>query len=211
MKAKNGLLILSSALCALAAGCGSTQQPRAARYPALPLAAAATPHAPAFEPSAALLSLPLACRAAELPEANALDDDCNERIDDGLGSDTAPGADAAQETLVLALAYPRNAPLKLGLRRDEKTLVDLTPSDCGPERSFCTLRVAVRQLAPGRHALVVSSAATSAPDSAPAASPAAPLAASVVVSVQSHGKVTTYLAPVPVSATEQVLGQLELP
>jgi hypothetical protein len=203
-------VVLSLALYTVLASCASAPQPRAARYPALAPAAAATPHDPAFEPAATLVSVPLPCRAAELAEPNALDDDCNQRIDDGL-DDATPAGDAERDTLVLALAYPQNAPLKLGLRRDAHTLVDLTPSDCGPERSFCTLRVAVRQLSPGRHALVVSAASASAAESAPGAAPATAISASVVVSIQSHGKVTTYLAPVSASATEQVLGQLELP
>ena len=199
-------LLTFSLVCANCLGaCRPQPAPAAVRYPALANAPPTSPVARSvFEPAATLTALTLACRAHELPEANALDDDCNQRIDDGL---TGPGAPAASEAegdaVLLALAYPQTAALKLGLRSDASldTVIDLTPTDCGSERAFCTVRFAVRQLAPGRHTLIANSAALAAGTQPP----------SVVVSVQSRGRVTTYLAPVPPGVQEQPLGQLALP
>ena len=154
-----------------------------------------------FEPAATLTPLTLSCRAHELPEPNALDDDCNQRIDDGLASSSAADTEPDGDAVLLALAYPQTAALKLGLRSDGNPSLDLTPTDCGSERAFCTVRFAVRQLAPGRHTLVANSTSIAAGTQPP----------SVVVSVQSRGRVTTYLAPVPPGVQEQPLGQLALP
>ena len=200
------LVLMFALACACASGFGACRPqpaPASVRYPAL---AKALPESPAtasvFEPAATLSLLTLSCRPHELPEANALDDDCNQRIDDGLAGPGAPAIGEAEgDAVLLSLAYPQTAALKLGLRSNGDTTVDLTPSDCGSERAFCTVRFAVRQLAPGRHTLVANSAALAAGAEPP----------SVVVSVQSRGRVTTYLAPVPPGVQEQPLGQLALP
>lgn len=181
--------------------CASTHAPTKAgpagteplRYPALPAAPSGTTQVAAFDPSAKLTTLTLACRAEELPQANAIDDDCNGQVDDAPASDP----------LAISVAYPRAAAVALALTTPEQRL-ELTASPCDDSQSFCTLRIQTDKLARGRHALVVSAA----PASAEGTHMPPP---SVVVSVQSRGKVTTYLARLDDRSVELTLGELALP
>ncbi|MDB4974259.1 MAG: hypothetical protein JWN48_2600 [Myxococcaceae bacterium] len=202
----SALPLLPVCLLACLAACATGPQPEAAHYPTLPVQHGAAAGEPAFEPAGSLRQLPLACRGLELAVANAIDDDCNGSVDDAL-----PGADAPRSTpsdgglpddaLVLVLSVPQNAPLRLALRAADKSRLDLTPPDCTPDRAFCTHRIPAAQLSRGHSTLLVDSSALE-----PSASPP-----SLVVSVQLHGKVTTYVAPVPRATDEQALGELFVP
>ncbi len=96
-------LRLASALACVGCAAGPANVPAPSSLPALPRAST---EPATFDPAPALLPLPLACRAAELSLANALDDDCDGHID-GL---------TEGDGLVLALAYPRATPPELALR-----------------------------------------------------------------------------------------------
>ncbi|MDB4985106.1 MAG: hypothetical protein JWN04_284 [Myxococcaceae bacterium] len=195
-------LALSTLLALASAACASRPEPGAARYPALPSASRADAGEPVFEPAAQLVALALACRSAELPGANALDDDCNGRIDDGLGdAGTTTDTASPDDALVLALSVPQTAALKLGLRSGTGAPLDLTPVDCSTESAFCTRRLSAAELPHGASRLSVDGSALDAAVPPP----------SVVLSVQSHGKVTTYVAPAAVGAQEQLLLKLFLP
>jgi hypothetical protein len=164
-----------------------------AHYPALPAGTSVSSEAPSFEPGATLTEVRIACRDAEPPLANGLDDDCDGQID-GV---------AAADTLVLALAYARSdsAPPKLALRADETHVIELAAPACDATSPFCTMQLSGQNLARGRHTLVVQSAdpATNSESR------------TLLVSVQGHGKVASYLAAVAAGGHEQPLGQLALP
>lgn len=160
------------------------------RYPALPPAPSASSGPAAFVPAASLTALQLACRPEELPQANALDDDCNGQVDD------AP----TDDPLSLAIAYPRASTIVLSLRTETNTQVVLAPTPCDAQASFCTVRLPSAGLSRGRLALLARWTDADAMAAAP----------SVVVSVQSRGKVTAYLAKLGASAEEQALGELAL-
>jgi hypothetical protein len=179
-------LVLLSACASTATEAGTEPL----RYPALPAAASGSTQVAGFDPAPGLSALTLACRAAELPLANALDDDCNGQLDD------AP----ATTSLLLAIGYPRAAGVTFALRGPGQQ-VELAASACDDSQAYCTLQLATDKLAHGRHALVVH----------PRPEEAATSPASVVVSVQSRGKVTTYLARLDETTTERTLGELALP
>jgi hypothetical protein len=194
--------VKTSLLLLVLGACAAPVQPAPAHYPSLPKSVDAALAAPSFAPSALLTALPVVCGPSERGVANGLDDDCNGSIDDGLFGPGSPSeADAQDAALVLSLSYPQTDELTLGLRRDDKTLVDITPTDCTPERAFCTRRLPTRDLPRGHHTLVAL------PSDARAAAAPAP---SLVVSTQSHGNITTYVAAVATGRGEQVLGQLDL-
>jgi hypothetical protein len=160
------------------------------RYPVLPAAPSGSTQIAAFDPASGLSTLTLACRAAELPLANALDDDCNGQVDDA----------APSESLLLAIGYPHGANVALALRTASQQL-ELAASACDDTQSYCTLQLSTDKLARGRHALIVRAR--------PEGSSTTP--GSVVVSVQSRGKVTTYLARLDGTTAEIALGELALP
>ena len=204
---KTTTITLAVTLAACASTHTSTASPPGTeplRYPALPAAPSGSTQVAAFDPSPSLTTLTLACRAEELPLANAIDDDCNGQVDD------APTTDP----LLIAVAYPRAAAVALALETPQQQL-ELTTSSCDDSQSFCTLRIDTNRLARGRHALVVhaSPASVEARDSAhePSAQGAHIPPPSVVVSVQSRGKVTTYLARLDNRTVDQTLGELALP
>jgi hypothetical protein len=179
-----GILLLAS--CA-------TKPPEPLRYGALPPATSASSSSDAFDPSPMLTPISSACRPAELPVPNAMDDDCDGSIDSfdkGL-------------PLLVALAFPRVLAknLALALRSDTSVEVPLVASDCGEERAVCTVYVDAKTLARGRHALLVRHT-----DENPQRGTHA-----LVVSVQSPGKVSTYLATLSADVTEQSLGAVALP
>jgi hypothetical protein len=188
---KHTLALVRSTLLVLSA-CGSTATQvgtEPLRYPALPTAPSGSTQLAAFDPAPGLGALTLACRAAELPVANALDDDCNGQVDDAPSSDS----------LLIAIAYPSAAHVPLALRSAAQQ-IELMASACDDSQAYCTLQLSSEKLARGRHTLLVR-----------ARGEGAPSPASVVVSVQSRGKVTTYLARLDDTTSEHTLGELALP
>lgn len=163
------------------------------RYPALPPAPSASSEADAFDPSAALTPLHSACRAAELPQPNALDDDCDGSID----------AFAKDLPLLIALAFPRATAgdLALALRSEANVELPLAVTDCGEAKAVCTVYVDAETLTRGRHALLARHSDPNAHSATLA----------LVVSAQSRGKVTTYLATLAADVGEQSLGSVALP
>ncbi len=176
----------------LVASCATKpQQPL--RYPALPPAPSASSQSDAFDPAPDLTSMNGGCRSAELPQPNALDDDCDGSID-SFDKDLP---------LLLALAFPRVlAPdIALAMRSDSQVEVPLVASDCGEERSVCTVYIDGKNLTRGRHTLLARHIDNGKPK----------VSHALVVSAQSHGKVTTYLATLSADVTEQSLGSVALP
>lgn len=160
------------------------------RYPALPPAPSARAEADAFTPSAALTPLHGACRRAELPQPNALDDDCDGSID----------AFARDLPLLIAVAFPRAiaGDLALAVRSEANVEQPLAVSDCGEDKPVCTVYVDGKTLAHGSHSLLVRHT----DPNAQAATHA------LVVSAQTQGKVATYLATLAADAREQSLGSV---
>jgi hypothetical protein len=163
------------------------------RYTALPPAASASTQSNAFDPSASLTAMTSGCRTAELPQPNALDDDCDGSID-SFDKDLP---------LLIALAFPRvlAQDIALALRSESNVEVPLVVSDCGEERSVCTVYVDTKNLARGRHALLARHTDHGAQKGTHA----------LVVSAQTPGKVATYLATLAADVTEQSLGSVALP
>ncbi|HEX5660278.1 MAG TPA: hypothetical protein VFX59_23950 [Polyangiales bacterium] len=176
----------------LVASC-ATKPAEPLRYTALPPAPSASSQADAFDPSPALTSMSSACRSAELPQPNALDDDCDGSID----------SFAKDLPLLIALAFPRvlAQDIALAVRSESNVEVPLVVSDCGEERSVCTVYIDAKNLARGRHALLARHTDQGAQKGTHA----------LVVSTQTPGKVTTYLATLAADVTEQALGALALP
>jgi hypothetical protein len=174
----------------LIASCAA-KQPEPMHYPTLPAAPSASDRADAFDPSPALTQLSSACRSAELPQPNALDDDCDGSVD----------AFDKQLPFLIALAFPRAIAhdLALALRSDSAVEVPLVVSDCGEERAVCTVYVDSTNLARGRHTLLAKHTEPNAGSHA------------LVVSVQTSGRVVTYLAQLSADVTEQSLGAVALP
>lgn len=158
------------------------------RYPTMPKGAPKSSESAAFEPASALTPLALACRSDELTPQNALDDDCDGRID---------GAPAEAE-LVIAAAFPRAAARELVLTDDAKEQL-LAPDPCAPTQSFCTARISAEALARGRKTLTLKAQEGESKD---AHHP-------LVVSVQVKGHVATYMADV--DGGTHTLGQVALP
>jgi hypothetical protein len=177
--------VLLAITCTAWSGCATSAPPAPQHYPKLPSKAGAD--GPAFAPDAALTPLALTCNAAEPTLANALDDDCDGKLDGQPGEQ-------------LALAYPRASQLALALIDAGGTEHALAPATCDQPASFCAARVALAEVAPGTYALTAKRA-----DGATAE------ASSVLVSVQSQGKVTAYLASLAADQPERVLGQLTVP
>jgi hypothetical protein len=183
--------LLALLTCATCAACAPHPVGEPLRYPALPSAPSASTEQPAFDPAPGLARSPLSCRDTELPLPNALDDDCNGQVDG------AP----ADEPLLLVLAYPQAAAIALFSRGDDEKEQALTAADCNAESAYCTVQLATSKLTRGRHALLARRA-----DGDTSSQPT-----SVVVSIQSRGKVTTYLARLEAGSAELPLGQLALP
>jgi len=147
----------------------------------------ATPTAAAFEPAPELVPAPLGCRDQEPALANALDDDCDGRID---------GADA---TLALVLAYPRTAALQLSWQSGEQAPASLTaPPICAENAAFCTVRLGAETLPHGAHTLLVQATDEG----------AASLPSSLLVSVQAQGKAAAYLLRIESAGAPRVVGRL---
>lgn len=187
------VLVASSA--ALSSACAPEGALRAQPllYPALPPAPSASGEPDAFDPSPALAPLSLACRSAERAAPNALDDDCDGSID----------SFAKDQPLLVALAFPRAiaADLALVVRSDHAVELPLVATDCGEREAFCTVYLETKNLARGRHTLLARRAD-------PGAHPGTH---ALAVSVQSRGKVTTYLASWADDGREQSLGAVALP
>ena len=132
-----------------------------------------------------------ACSEREPALANALDDDCDGRID-GVADDAA---------LVVALAHPRAVPLRFFFRNAaDGPESPLAASACEQSAPFCVLRIDTRPLRHGRHDLWVESAGES----------SATAEASLLVSVRAEGKLATYLLRLEQKEAQRV-GQLSLP
>ena len=179
-----------SILALLLGACASGPSTAPRHYPSLPAPGAPAPAAAAaFAPSAELQPLASACRAREPTLANALDDDCNGRIDGIAGP------------LALALAYPKEAAFALALRRGDDGQPEraLGPAVCDADAAFCTLRVDADALAGGPYALIARQGAGAA-------------RGALVVAVQARGAAATYIAPpLPPDQTERVVGQIGVP
>jgi hypothetical protein len=175
--------------------CGACAAPSAQplRYPALPPAPSASNEPDAFDPAPALGPLALACREAELPVPNALDDDCDGSID----------AFAKDTPLLIAISFPRAvaADLALAIRSEKSIELPLVAANCPDTDSFCTTYVETKNLQRGRHALLARHTDQGAHSGTYA----------LAVSVQSRGKVTTYLTTLTTDVTEQSLGAVALP
>jgi hypothetical protein len=176
----------------LIASC-ATKPSEPLRYPALPPAPSASSQSDAFDPSSALTPLSGACRSAELPAPNALDDDCDGRVD----------SFDKELPLLIALAFPRvlAQDIALAVRSESAVEVPLVANDCGEERAVCTVYVDTKNLARGRHVLLARHSEQGAHQGTHA----------LVVSAQSPGKVTTYLATMAADVSEQTLGAIALP
>ena len=133
----------------------------------------------------------MSCRQREPELDNALDDDCDGRID--------VHASEAADAFAVALAYPRSAALSFVLREAKGERPVGAPS-CADGSGFCTVRLSARELGDGRTQLVARTSDPTQP------------AASVVISVQAAGKVSSYIAPpLPPGQTERVLGRIAAP
>jgi hypothetical protein len=182
------LLLLAAAL-SLGACADRTTSRTPLRYPPLPNSARSDAPPATFTPDGALTPIALACRATEPSIANALDDDCDGRID---------GADDG--ALAIALAYPRGSALRLVLQ-GPRGRSDVTAEPCAETQTFCTVRIRAEQLVHGRQTLLARGEA-SAESEAPS-----PL----VVSVQARGKVTAYIVALTALEQERALGEIALP
>ena len=177
-----------STLTWLLPACGSGPGSAPLHYPALPSAGQAVAVASVFEPGPTLRAFAPSCRPSEPPLANALDDDCDGRVD------------GAAAELAIALAYPRTTGFSFALREAGKGERALAQPACDRASAFCTLRLGPAELGAGHPELVVRRS-----------DPAQP-AASVLISVQTAGKVSSYIAP-PHSPeqTPQALGRIAAP
>ncbi len=202
------VLVVLSILAAT--GCArSVPIPMPRHYPALPPGPSASSAPAAFEPAPELTPLSWACRAAEPSPANALDDDCDGHVD-GLADEGA---------LLLAVAYPVGAKPELALRRADAAPIQVSPPPCDERNAFCTFALNTRLLARGRHALLARASADGALLARVSADGAAhsgdPGGAStgfpLVVSAQSRGKVSTYLATIELAPDAHMLGEVALP
>jgi len=169
------LLLLSASACATA---------NAANTPPQHAAAKATAQAPRFEVDGSLVELAATCRPAELPQANALDDDCDGAVD----GQPATGA-------TVTLAFPRAAALRIVLQGPDG--VRTVDASCPEAASVCTARVTAEALPSGRHELRVESVASA--DARPT---------SVAVSKSGEGEVRTYLAELTQPGETRALGTL---
>jgi hypothetical protein len=171
------------ALLALLLGCApaaaSREPPRYAPLPAAP-----TQSGPSFTPAAALVPIALACRGDESELANALDDDCDGKVDDRH----TPSA------LTVALAHPRSATLRFALQSDDGSNTAL-PSPCEGDGPYCVLYVSVEALPKGGTLTV------QAQQGAPA---------SVLVSASAGARAHTYLLRIDAEAA-QPIGRLAKP
>lgn len=172
------------ALLALLVGCAPAAASREPpRYEPLP--AAATPAGPSFTPDPALLPITLACHAQESELVNALDDDCDGKVDDRQ----TPSA------LTLALAHARSAALRFALQTDDGKKLPLS-SPCEEAAAYCVLYVSVAEL-PHAGTLVVESEAGALP-------------ASVLVSASAGARAHAYLLRIDAAAA-QPIGRLAKP
>lgn len=181
-------LLLAAAL-SLGACADRTTSRAPLHYPPLPNGPSGSTQPATFAPDGALTPVMLACRAAEPSLANALDDDCDGRVD---------GAD--DRALAIALAYPRGSAVRLALQ-GPRGRSDVAARPCDAPQPFCTVHIRADQLVRGRQTLLVrreKSAESEAPS---------PL----VVSVQARGKVTAYIVDLSALEQERALGEIALP
>ena len=180
-------------LCGLLIACASGPSTAPRHYPALPSAGQAVAITAAFEPGPALRAYAVSCRPSEPALDNALDDDCDGRID-------AAAADSDAAQLAIALAYPRVTAFSFALREQGKSERPVAAPTCAETSAFCTLRLGAGELGSGRPELI-----------ARRVDPAQP-AAALLISVQAGGKVSSYIAPPrPPEQTEQALGRVAAP
>ena len=177
-------LRLASLLLAGCATHGASKEPL--RYPPMPPKSSGSTVAPAFVASSDLTTFTLACRPAESAAPNALDDDCDGGIDG-----------TKVDELVVALAYPRAAALRISLRGSDGAEA-ATASPCAEHEAVCIVRFAASSLPHGQYELSIESSEAS----------RAALPSAVAVSAGVGGKVQTYSARVETAGETKRLGQL---
>jgi hypothetical protein len=183
--------LLHPLLLALAAACAPmTASREPAHYPALPPSATSA-SALTFEPASALSATTPNCRATEPSLDNALDDDCDGRVD---------GADPAAP-LWLALAYPRAAALQLSWQASEQAPVAITLPACADDAAFCTVKLGAETFPHGTHTLLVQATEVG----------ASALPSALLVSVQAQGKATAYLLRIEHTGEPRAVGRLLSP
>jgi hypothetical protein len=175
------LLVLASACAPIAA----SREP--AHYPALSTSAT-NASAPTFEPAPELSATTPNCRAAEPSLDNALDDDCDGRVDGA--SATAP--------LWLALAYPRASALQLSWQGSDQATAPIQQPACAEDAAFCTVRLGAETFPHGTHTLLVQATDVG----------ASALPSSLLVSVQAQGKATAYLLRIEHTGEPSAVGRL---
>jgi hypothetical protein len=117
--------------------------------------------------------------------------------------------------LLIALAFPRvlAEDIALAVRSEGAVELPLVVNDCGEERSVCTVYLDTKNLARGRHALLARNVSLARGETARFDTDhgAHQSTHALVVSVQSRGKVSTYLATLAADVSEQSLGAVALP
>jgi hypothetical protein len=177
-------------LAACLAACTAAASREPLHYPPLPAQSSGSSLAPAFVPAPELAALSLTCTAEEPVLENALDDDCDGKLD-GVANDGS---------LLVALAYPRGAALRFWLQEGERDPTPLALPACAEANSFCVVRLDTKSLPHGQHHLLVQATAES-----------AALPSSVVVSASTQGKLGTYLLRLDEAGPPRRLGQLANP